>query len=250
MPEYTLDNPYAIIPLSGKHGRGLVAKVSPEDVPLVSAYRWYGLPSGYAVTYKALPGNTFMQVLMHRLIMGVVKGDGQVVDHRDSVRLDNRRTNLRVTTYQGNARNRVNRQRGQIVGYTGVHKQAHDKKWKAFITVDYKHYYLGGYATSEEAARAYDAVARYQFGEYAVCNFEGTEARSIEAQRALAAQSKKLTSLYRGVKWAKEAGKWKAQLGVNGTRYNLGSFVTELDAARAYDEARISHGLPRINFSE
>jgi hypothetical protein len=45
------------------------------------------------------------------------------------------------------------------------------------------------------------------------------------------------TSRYRGVCWVKRRGKWKAAIQVDGRTYNLGSFASEIEAARAYDRA-------------
>lgn len=43
------------------------------------------------------------------------------------------------------------------------------------------------------------------------------------------------TSKYKGV--SRRGNKWLAQIQVNGTKYNLGSFVDEAEAAAAYDRA-------------
>ncbi len=45
------------------------------------------------------------------------------------------------------------------------------------------------------------------------------------------------TSGYKGVTWAKNIRKWRAQININGNRRKLGSFDDVLDAARAYDKA-------------
>jgi len=53
------------------------------------------------------------------------------------------------------------------------------------------------------------------------------------------------TSRFRGVYWNTAAGKWRARIWVNGKSVHLGNFLSELDAARAFDEYAIREG--RLN---
>ncbi len=46
---------------------------------------------------------------------------------------------------------------------------------------------------------------------------------------------------YKGVSWDKKAKKWKAQIGMNGKRINLGRFEKIEDASFAYEEAAINY---------
>jgi hypothetical protein len=48
------------------------------------------------------------------------------------------------------------------------------------------------------------------------------------------------TSRFRGVSWDPPNGKWRAAIRVDGGRIALGRFVSEYDAAGAYDAAGIS----------
>lgn len=70
--------------------KGLFAKVDDDDFALLSQYRWYE-NEGYAITYYK-----GKRIRMHRLIMGVP--DGVDVDHRDTDKLNNQKSNLRLCT--------------------------------------------------------------------------------------------------------------------------------------------------------
>lgn len=49
------------------------------------------------------------------------------------------------------------------------------------------------------------------------------------------------SSIYKGVRFHKQAGKWVARITSNGTEYHLGCFAEEIEAAKSYDKAAIEH---------
>lgn len=56
--------------------------------------------------------------------------------------------------------------------FRGVFWCARDKRWRARLRVEKKHVYVGQFLTELEAARAYDAAAKQQFGALAKLNFQ------------------------------------------------------------------------------
>lgn len=149
---------------------GMVAIIDPEDWPLVSRYSWSANRSKkkfYAMT-KVRRGGKRESVFMHRLILGLAKGE--TTDHVNGDSLDNRRKNLRVATAFQNAWNRRKPQRASKTSqYKGVF---FDKgKFRASILHEGKRHCLGAFLAEEAAARAYDAACLRLRGEWAVLNF-------------------------------------------------------------------------------
>jgi hypothetical protein len=61
--------------------------------------------------------------------------------------------------------------------YVGVSWVKRDSRWRAQINIKGKRILLGGYASEEEAARAYDAAARRYYGPDAQVNFPDEQER-------------------------------------------------------------------------
>jgi len=68
---------------------------------------------------------------------------------------------------------------------------------------------------------------------------------------AMKPKRKDSTSNYRGVSKSKLSSRWTARISVGGRRIGLGTYSTEIEAAKAYDRAaRIFHGqFATVNFS-
>ena len=149
---------------------GGVAVIDAQDVAIVRRYRWIRNTSGYAqASDRRREKRT---VLMHRLILGVVDGE---VDHIDHDPLNNRRSNLRQCTRAQNCQNRAPK-RSQRSKFKGVAWDARRKKWRAQIHVQRRQIGLGRFTDESEAARAYDRAARVHFGAFAWLNFGGDDA--------------------------------------------------------------------------
>lgn len=159
--------------------RDVVVHVSDEDYPDLTLHSWYEHKSkhtGNSYAYRLEPYicpilniRRRRKIYMHRQITKA--GCGYVVDHRDGCTLNNRRSNLRITT---GTFNNANRDLSEIVcctGYRGVSKTPYGK-YRARIKFHEVKYHLGNFMTAEEAARAYDEEALRLFGEFAWVNFD------------------------------------------------------------------------------
>jgi hypothetical protein len=153
----------AYIPLT----KGQLAIVDLDDVPMLLDYTWCCLYSSTRNNYTAriyvFSSNT--STYMHRLLLGAKKGEQ--VDHINVDPLDNRRCNLRICSSTENNRNR-NKRRDNTSGYKGV--SWHKGKWCAQTSYNEKQYYIGRFVDKEDAATAYNFVARELFGEFARYN--------------------------------------------------------------------------------
>lgn len=153
--------------------QGKFAIVDDDDYEKLVQFKWHIMVATnnhkYAVRRVKINGKQ-KAILMHREIMKA--SDGFDIDHRNGNGLDNRRFNLRAGTHQQNQSNRkINK--NSTSGYKGVvlfHDKNRTKPWRAQITYKGNRFYLGLYATKEEAANAYNQKAVELFGPFAQLN--------------------------------------------------------------------------------
>lgn len=128
-----------------------------------------GATAGSLMTIGYIEIRIFKRLyLAHRLAWLWVTGEwpNEQVDHINNVRNDNSWANLRAAS---NAQNNANtpRRKSNSTGFKGVYFSKSARKYAASITVNYKSYHLGLYATPQEAHAAYILAAKEHFGDFA-----------------------------------------------------------------------------------
>lgn len=125
----------------------------------LSNYSWCIGVNGYAVA--RVKGKV---VYMHRLLFHVKSG--QLVDHMNGNKLDNRFRNLRLCTSAQNARNQKIRF-NNTSGFKGVSWDKVHRKYHAYIKVDYRRKHLGYFDNIIDAKNAYIQGAIKYHGKFA-----------------------------------------------------------------------------------
>lgn len=103
----------------------------------------------------------------HRLAWLMMTGSMPLlVDHIDGDKANNRWRNLRVANKSLNAANSKVRT-DNTSGSKGVSWDSARERWSAYINCEGYRFFLGRFATREEAAAAYAAAADKAFGDFA-----------------------------------------------------------------------------------
>ena len=138
--------------------QGRTVLVDDCDAHLANS-KWYVMkapqyPVGYAI--REINGNGLRsRIFLHHAIIGYPL-NGLVVDHINGNSLDNRRSNLRITTQRENTQNQKCHRNGlKTSKYIGVWWRPDRKKWSTMISVKGKRKYLGMFLNQEDASRAY-----------------------------------------------------------------------------------------------
>lgn len=149
--------------------QGKVAIVDDADYDLLSKFKWQFVKNskfgtGYAVrTVWNESHDKRIALAMHNAVM--VPPEGLVVDHVYGNQLDNRKSNLRITTREHNAMN-LSTPRNNTSGFKGVKWQKSDKRWIAYIGFQNRAIYLGCFSDIKDAIAARQVAELRYFGKY------------------------------------------------------------------------------------
>lgn len=143
---------------------GGFTQIDKADAAIIAGRKWYQ-KAGYAISTCG------KRYRLHRVLMDAKTG--QIIDHRNGDKLDNRRCNLRFATAIENRRNRKGV--SAKTKYKGIF-EVRPGIWRATLTIASKPIYLGEYDSEENAARAYDHEALIRHGEFARLNFPKSSA--------------------------------------------------------------------------
>jgi hypothetical protein len=148
----------AIIEIKSKNKLYEIIIDDDDDYYNITKYTWW-ISRGYVKNNK--------QGLLHRFIMNYT---GElIIDHKNNNKLDNRKENLRIATYEQNAQNQSKRI-NTTSQYLGVNFESN--KWKASITIEKKYKYLGTFINEIDAAKARDKYIKDNNLEFFKLNFE------------------------------------------------------------------------------
>ena len=141
--------------------------IDEASLPLVEQYCWTLHTSSanqvYVRGYRK-GENKNKKKYLHRILLDAKPGE--IVDHKNGDRLDNRMCNLRICTSGQNAANRHVVQ-SKTSNFKGVHFEQQTGRWRSEINFKHKKYRLGRFDTQEEAAAAYARKAVALYGEFA-----------------------------------------------------------------------------------
>lgn len=144
--------------------KGYSALVDDADYPELIKHRWHVLsfPGGkrYAARYAYQKDTRGKQILMHRQLTGVARG--QVVDHRDHDGLNNQRDNLRVCSTAQNGMSRKGANSNSKTGILGVSPH-HGGGYQVTVGGRSRGYFKG----LEEAAAHRQQLACQEYGDFA-----------------------------------------------------------------------------------
>lgn len=142
-----------------------------EDENYALDHNWRLDRDGYIVRGKRDENGKYHLLRFHREVLkinGIHVPDDSVVDHKNKIKTDNRKQNLRICSQAENIRNRGSLNNGS--GYRGVYWNNKNQNWVARIRVDGRSVHIGSFSSPKEAAYYYNMAAQALHGDFAQLN--------------------------------------------------------------------------------
>lgn len=205
--------------------------IDKEDYDKIKYYACYINKDGYV----GMTTNT--TTTLHRFLMEVTDPD-IFIDHKNSIILDNRRENLRLSDVNKNQQNISKRKTASSSKYMGVCYNKLRKKWSGYLAHNNKRVLACYCDTEEAAARKRDLYIKLYLPEtHYKLNFTWTNEDIEEWSKKLnmTKDTKKITktSNYHGVE--KSSKNWKVRVSYKNKIVYSAVFKKEIDAARYHD---------------
>lgn len=148
--------------------QGFEAEVDDENLAILNKYKWHVKKcknKHYAEAYLGANKNIYMHRLLLNLTNSLI-----FADHIDGDGLNNKKSNLRVSTNTQNSRNQKHKSGGTST-YKGVHWDKARTKWMVRIRIDNNKRLTKRFVDEIDAAKWYDQQALLHHGEFSHLNF-------------------------------------------------------------------------------
>jgi hypothetical protein len=224
--------------LGGK--KGGFALVDADKYDELVKYKWHHTTTGYAKGYV-----NKKTISMHTFLMKPPKL--MVVDHINREKLDNTKKNLRIITRNENAKNRSKNDKS-LNEYKNVFYDKSNKKFRACITYNDEHIYIGNFETAITAAIAVDMHIVHNNMKFSSLNFPDDREKYLNTEY-IPYQKKRFKNKYIGVnKYGNKL--FKVRVGTSNGRIQICISNSELEGAKEYDKYVVNNNIPNkiLNF--
>ena len=204
--------------------RGEECFVDDEDYEEINKSKWRITPYGYA--------RSTVRGFMHRVIMKAK--DGEMIDHINRNRLDNRKSNLRFASYSENASNKTPNLNCSSI-YKGVTYNKKPNNYYVKIKFKRKVFNLGFYKNEVVAAYVYNKKAK-ELSDFFLLN---TLDICDDVLEKMLEDEERIKKMERGsIQYQKIDKIWTVRISHNYKRVFLGSYKTEELAIKRLEEVK------------
>ena len=160
--KYIIKNNYVEMIIESKVYGTIIVKIDNDDLEKCSKLTWHYAKNKDSKYIQTRVNGKMIK--LHRYIMNI-DNSNLLVDHISRDTLDNRKSNLRICTYQQNSFNKSIRI-DNTSGITGISFHNINKKWRAKIKYNNLTIHLGYFEDINEALINRRVAEEILFGEY------------------------------------------------------------------------------------